>query len=86
MLRTFAAITCAFVILSMAGAGGMIYLAFQRGSDYRQENRAIWHNVICLLETQTLANKKATVSQKRQALLFYDQMLLLAHAGPCPTQ
>jgi hypothetical protein len=75
---------CAVVIAAMVAAGFVLYNGINQGRQFREDEAVVWHNVICLLEGATLGNKNATVEQKRQALAYYDQILVLANAAPCP--
>jgi hypothetical protein len=75
---------CAVVIASLTASGFVLYSAFDHGRQFRDDQSQVWHNVICLLESATVGNKNATPEQKRNALAYYDQILVLAHAAPCP--
>lgn len=81
--RLFTVTVCFLVLLSMTVAGAVLYVAFQNGRNYRDDQSVVWHNVICLLETGTRQNKKASPADRQKALLYYDEILRLAHAEPC---
>lgn len=50
---------------------------------YVHQQSLVWHDVLCLAESQTVANRDMPQAQREQALLFYDRSLILAHAEPC---
>jgi hypothetical protein len=90
-LRLLSAGFLVLIFASMASVALSLYQGFNEGdrykraqAAYRQDQETVWHNVICLLESATKGNKKATPEAKQAALLYYDQILVLAHAAPCP--
>jgi hypothetical protein len=83
-LRLLAAGFMVLICASLTAVGFSLYSRFSEGASYRRDQEIVWHNVICLLEGATLNNTRATPDQRQSALLYYDQILVLAHAAPCP--
>lgn len=71
------------IVLSLLSAGVVLYSKFSAGNKYRDEQQQVWHNVICLLESAN-ATSKAPIERRREAKLYYDEILRLAHADQCP--
>lgn len=61
--------------LSLLLTGWALYDRFDQGNQARQDNKRVWHAVICALETATAHNTKVDVTSRKLAIKFYDQLL-----------
>lgn len=72
--------------ISLALSAWALYSRFGDGTTFRDEQARTWHVVICTIEQAVVATKRPD-ADKRQALRFYDNLLVNSvHAAPCRIQ
>jgi hypothetical protein len=77
-------LSAVLVLLASATTSFVLYNAFQNGHKFRADQAKVWHDVLCATEAEVRMAPKLTAEQREKALLFYDRLLVLAHADPCP--
>lgn len=63
------------ILFFAAAAAGGLYGRFVQTNKARVDNKAAWHAVVCDIESQVIDAPKASASDKRDAIKFYDGIL-----------
>jgi hypothetical protein len=82
MLRLVTVVCAVLIVFSSTATGLVLYQGFTSGHRFRQSQAQVWHDVICAIEAE-IPTSKASAATKQKAKLFYDRLLVLAHARPC---
>lgn len=83
-LRTVVVFCVALILFASAATGILLYQVFTNGHQFRKDQERVWHDVLCAIEAEVPRAPKTTAEQRKKAILFYDRLLVLANAAPCP--
>lgn len=62
-------------VLAMAVSGGAFIVRFNDAAQGRENNKKVWHAVLCHIETTVLKTKTISDVKKQEAINFYDNLL-----------
>jgi hypothetical protein len=65
-------------------SGWALYDRFSGTNRARADNKRVWHAVVCSIEQAVYKNKTLTITKKRDAIAFYDGLLInQVHTSGC---